>query len=257
MDNTTKQTSTENTTQHSSTGKNGNPLILIGIVLLIALVAGGAYYLGVSNSKSNSYQTIKQNGYATPTTEPNGISITPPGNSQSSNMVIFNLNGGAPNLKYFISQISAPNNYYATDDNMIDSYATQGGMAPPRVILMKNYQVTGSSLSGQSDYYSAIRQSKNDCIVIWSTDGFSSIDDWNNTVTSLKGNLTEHQEISVGTRKAQMYKMLKSEGDIYVALLQIGNKDNISYYFHTCNANNKSDFINVVQSIKFRDDIHF
>lgn len=184
----------------------------------------------------------------TPEIEKSKTIISPTINSNNSEIVRFNLNGGAPNLKYFISQIRAPSDYFATDDNMIDSYLSQGGMVPPRIILMKDHQVSGNN------YYSEIHQSKNDCIVIWSTNGFNEIDDWNNNVTTFKGTLTENQTIKVGTRKAQIYKMVKNDGDIFVALLQIGNSDNTTYFFHTCNINNRSDFINVIQSIKFRDD---
>lgn len=219
-----------------------NPLLCIGVILLMIGVAGIFYYLGGHNAKIATKNETAVPGAMTPTPSP-----TP-------SATIFNLNGGDPSLKYFISQITAPGDYFATDDNMLESYLSQGGMAPPRLILMKNYQVAAGAMEDQSNYDAIFHQLKNDCIAIWSTNGFTSIDDWNSNITQFKGPLSENQNIAVGKRTAHMAMMSTSQGNIYVAFLSIGNKDNTSYYFNTCNTNNKSDFVQVIQSIKFRND---
>lgn len=230
-------------------------LVILGVAALSAL--GTYYYLlpQLQNQKINSYplqqsdqSTIQQNIMQKGSSRTSNIT----GNqtTNSTNKVVINLNSGIDSLTYFKGQISAPNDYFATDDNMIEPYNTQGGMAPPRLILMKGYQVTADN------YWNNIHQSKNDCIVINSTNGENSINDWNSLVGfGFKEILTENEKISVGVRSAQIYTLNKKDGDIYVGFLSIGNKDNTSYYFHSCNANNKTDFINVIQSIKFRDDI--
>jgi len=220
-----------------------NPLLCIGVIMLMIGVAGIFYYVGMQRGKG----TIKNE-----TPEPAVITQT---SAPTSSAAIFNLNGGDPSLKYFISQITAPGDYFATDDNMLESYLSQGGMAPPRLILMKNYQVSAGAMEDQSNYDAIFHQLKNDCIAIWSTNGFTSIEDWNSNITQFKGPLSENQNIAVGKRTAHMAMMSTSQGNIYVAFLSIGNKDNTSYYFNTCNTDNKSDFVQVIQSIKFRDDV--
>lgn len=152
------------------------------------------------------------------------------------------------NLEYFVSQVTAPSSYYATDDNMLTAYDSQGGMAPPRLILSKGQQII-------DNYYQKITEElKNDCIVIWSTRSFESVDDWNKSVTQFEGNLLNPEQISVGSRQASVYTLHMTSKDIYVGYLPIGNKENTSYYFHTCNTNNKSDFESVIKSIKFLSD---
>ncbi len=162
---------------------------------------------------------------------------------------IFNLHGN-PESEYSTFQITSPIDYFATDDEMLTSYDTQGGRAPPRIILVKGYQVSGR------DYLSEIRQSRNDCIVIWSTNGFDSVDDWNQNL-GFKGILNEIEQIAVGTRQVKLYKMKKNDGEIFEAFLSIGNEKKRTYFFHTCNKNNQLDFIEVIQSIKFRDDLPY
>lgn len=153
-------------------------------------------------------------------------------------------------LPYFTSQIQAPRTYFATPDTMIESYLSQGGMAPPRLILMKGYQVSGKD----TEYLSAIKNPTHDCIVIWSTNGLNTIADWNQIIPNTQGIVSQSQEIIIGNRKAQIHMIQKNEGNILVGLLNIGNSDKTSYFFHTCNVHNKQDFTDIIRSIKFRDD---
>ena len=41
-----------------------------------------------------------------------------------------------------------------------------------------------------------------------------------------------------------------------VGFLPIGDKDSTTYFFNSCNTNNKEDFLNVMRSIKFRGDLN-
>jgi hypothetical protein len=249
----TNQLSADIISKKPSVVRRTSLLYILGIILLMVLIGISAYYLGSHSNKLIPYQQeLKTVDKVTTSVQ---TPITTSSKSPKSHIAVYNLNGGAPDLTFFRSQISTSSDYFATVDTMMDSYKTQGGMAPPRIILMKGYQVNESDQGGNINYFSSIHQTQNDCIVIWSTDGFDSIEGWNNDVVDLKGILTDHQELSIGSRKVQLYKMTRKEGDIYVALLQIGNKRETSYYFHTCNTNNKSDFISVIQSIKFRDDV--
>ncbi len=161
---------------------------------------------------------------------------------------MINLQAGSSDLPYYTAQLKVPAGYYATDDDMLTSYKSQGGMAPPRLILMKNYQVRADA------FMEAIQRPDDDCVVVWSTQGFDGIDDWME-LTGLKGPLTQQQFLPTNERKAVSYRMSKTGGDIYVGFLPINNAQDTTYFFHTCNTENKSDFISVIQSLKFRDDL--
>lgn len=171
-----------------------------------------------------------------------------------------NLSRENDTLAYWGAQVMAPDNYFATDDIMLSNYDSQGGMAPPRVILMKNHQILNDKTT---NYYEQLAKSqKDDCISIWTTmsmgkDPRNALDAWNADITQLKGQLVDKENIEIGNRTAQIYKMIRKEGDVYVGLLQIGDKGDTSYYFKTCNVNNKTDFVNVIKSLKLRADINF
>ncbi len=156
-----------------------------------------------------------------------------------------------PQSEYFRAQIQVPSDYYATDDQMLDAYDSQGGMAPPRIILMKGYQI----LPNENYYTKVTDNPTNECIAIWSTLGFGSIDDWNQSITQFAGKLTDQVAIQVGQRQADMFLMTKASGNVYIAYLPIKGPGGLSYYFNTCNTKNKTDFINVIKSIKFRGDL--
>jgi hypothetical protein len=158
-----------------------------------------------------------------------------------------------PSLTFFRSQITIPDGYFVTDDNMLVSYASQGGMAPPRVILMKGYQ-----LLDEEKYYDAITKNPGDeCIAVWTTQGFSKIEDWNSSITQYNGKLTNKETITVGKRNAEMYTLQRKEGNVYVGFLQVGDKDDTTYYFNTCNDKNKQDYKSVIASLKLRGDVNF
>lgn len=203
--------------------QKGISLIIAVILLAVILIGGGAYYFKQQQAKKSP-------------TVMNTISLS-----------------SGPN-NYFRAQLIAPSDYFATDDSMIEDYSSQGGMAPPRLILMKNHQVFSNSY-----YRNITTNASNECIIIFSTMSMGShaLDAWNTNITQFNGQLTDKEVLAIGGRNAQIYKMVRKEGNIYVGLLEIGDKNDTSYYFHTCNTNNKTDFINVIKSMKFRGDIKF
>lgn len=208
-------------------------MMLFLAVIFIGLTIG-AYQLGAKNIN------LKETG-----------GIVSNSKSKTSNNINFSSWGDEERLKYFRGQITAPSDYFATSDNMVTYYGSQGGMAPPRIILTKNYQTLPKNLSD----YSYMDFGDNECILIWSTDGFSSINNWVSDIGRADGSLVNKGTIAVGDRNAVLYQTSKGGKDKYVAYLPIGNKDGTSYFFETCNLNNKIDFENVIKSIKFRPDL--
>ena len=103
-----------------------NLVFVLVIILVIALI-------GNKVSKSPN-----PNSYLTPKSATKSINMYPLGDNQPD---------------YFGFNITAPYSYFATSDEMLVSFDSQGGMAPPRLILMKGYQVMG-----EYDYQQQILQ---------------------------------------------------------------------------------------------------
>lgn len=181
-------------------------------------------------------------------------------NSSTSNIINLQSFSDNPDLVNFSAQVDAPSFYYVTDDDMITFYGSQGGMAPPRLILNKNFQF----LDTENYYKFVTTPSTNDCINIWSTGSISDIESWigllglnGSNADSSKIHLSEKESFNVGKRTADIYKLTEEKGEILVGFIKIGDKFSTSYFFNSCNTNNKTDLINLIKSIKFRGDLKF
>ncbi len=153
---------------------------------------------------------------------------------------------------YFAFKIIAPKEYLATTDQMLSSYLTQGGMAPPRLVLNKNHQIMGTD---NGDFIGKVwSYNANDCISIWTTGGLSSIEQWLDLPSLEIGELSGKETIKSGTRNVDLYNLKLKNGNIFVAFMPIKNNFSTSYFFRTCNQNNKEDLVNVIKSLKLRID---
>ena len=172
-----------------------------------------------------------------------------------SNQETIKVNMSAVPNEYFGAQVTSPGDYFVSTDSMLTAYNTQGGIAPPRIILMKGYQVTNSET-----YYKEVTDNpKHECIAVWATGGFSSIDDWSSSILQLpEGDVSENTTVKVGDREATVRKKTVDGKAIYEAYVQVSTADGgVSYYLNTCNAENKEDFLNVLKSLKIRADLSF
>ncbi len=174
--------------------------------------------------------------------------------SSISNKINFFSPGDEKRLAYFKGQITASSEYLVSSDDMVTYYGTQGGMAPPRLILTKSYQALP-----KKDYtdYSYMDFGDNDCILVWSTNGFSTIEEWGETTESFDGGLENKEPVNINSRIADVYRTTNKGKGKYVAYLPIGNTDGTSYFFETCNLNNRNDLENIIKSIKFMPDLNY
>jgi len=153
---------------------------------------------------------------------------------------------------YFAFKINAPKDYFATTDQMLTSYLTMGGMAPPRLVLSKNSQLLGDD---SGNYLNKVwNYNSNDCMSIWTTGGLSSIEEWLDLPSLEIGELSNKESIKSGSRNIDIYKLKVKSGNVYVAFMPIKNDFSTSYFFRTCNENNKEDLVNVIKSLKLRID---
>ena len=125
----------------------------------------------------------------------------------------------------------------------------QCGQAPPRLIFTVGKQPLDSSLSdnGYVDYSKTL-DGKQDCIAIWTTLGFSSFEDWRNnalngkTVQVLNTREEKHGKYTFSVEDVMTGSIKRTE-----ALLKL--PQNVSYYIHTCNMNNKGDLQFILDSL--------
>lgn len=172
-----------------------------------------------------------------------------------------------PNLTF---QIKYPSTYFATSDEMLMSYDSQGGLAPPRLLLTKGVQPLGTNTEGFIDYRNVL---KNDsCIMVWSTEGYTTFDDWEYLVYPLEipldlGGIESKRNdvnvISTLSKKIGKFEVLIREvkdatyPQRMEALVKIPeDKKDTSYFFHTCNTSNKEDLNTVLQNFDVRGNLN-
>lgn len=217
--------------------------IFLGVFLICAALTG-SYFIGKrSNSSQQNY------GGVSPTVIPTAPPQTVPASSQQTSQLdtinIVNMAAlplaNRPDAEFFGYQIKYPSKYVVTTDEMITSYNSQGGQAPPRMILTVGKQPLGSSSStdGSVDY-SKVLNGQQDCVAIWTTLSFSSLNDWRNNVSTgqkvqvLNSKEEKHGKYAFFVEDVMIGSVKKTE-----ALLKL--PQNVTYYIHTCNMNNKSD----------------
>lgn len=209
-------------------------ILLICILLLMSVGIGIGYTLGTS------------------LTNPTGTSQISLSAEKKLHYVNFQGSGSEDYFKYQTGQVAVPGDYFATSDYMLVSYKSQGGMAPPVLTLTK-----GSQILTSDDSQYVYDDLPNDCILIWSTNGYTDMESWGNDLQRYDGKLINPESLAVETRTATMYETTNQGKGKYVAFLPLENKDHTSYYFETCNKQNKADFINVIKSLKLRADAKF
>ena len=183
---------------------------------------------------------------------PNKVT-TSSGPKEGSNEINNTFSSGDARIDdYFAFKITAPKEYLATTDQMLSSYLTQGGMAPPRLVLNKNQQIAGTD---NGDFINKVwNYNANDCVSIWTTGGLGSIQECLDLSSLEIGELSNKEITKAGKRDVDLYSLKLKNGNIYVAYMPIKNNFSTSYFFRTCNQNNKEDLVNIIKSLKIRID---
>lgn len=241
MDQAQSQVSTQPTISSPSTSKT--LWIFVGIILA-CLALTSAYLLGkqTNNLQENS-ETVSPT--INPTLPTRATSDTNHQISKSNIINVVNMSAlqldNRPDATFFGFQIRYPSKYVVTTDEMITSYITQGGQAPPRMILTEGKQPLDSTLSNEGYIdYSKVLNGQQDCVAIWTTLGISSFNQWRDnvlygkTVQVLNTKEEKHGKYTFSVEDVMIGSIKRTE-----ALLRL--PQNVTYYFHTCNMNNRSD----------------
>jgi hypothetical protein len=134
---------------------------------------------------------------------------------------------------------------------MITRFDTQGGLAPPRLVF-----TVGAQLMGLHETVDDLLKAGNqDCIMIWSTRGFTSLADWEgSTLIPVVGSLSV---VSEGSQKLGSFtfdvREVAAQGraeHLFEAFVQLPG--DLSYYFNTCNASSHADLLTILQTFQVR-----
>lgn len=188
-------------------------------------------------------------------------------NEKSNKNVLHTVNIHSSDNPFLTFQVKFPSSYLVTSDDMVTYYKTQGGRAHPRLIFTKDTQPLKTSVNNYE--YLELLKSNVDCIMVYSTKGISTIDDWEKIVYPLRivenGILEEKQNtieiISVkdtyigsfnGTVREIKDSIYPQRFEAFVKM----PKDQVTYFFHTCTINNKDDFYTVLANFDVRGNLN-
>lgn len=241
--------STESTIPTSPKPKNW---VLIGVVVLLLVFGGSTIFLAYQNFQLrqkpfNEGRTITSSQIVT--VIPTQL-LTPTGAVEGGGLLTVNAYTSIDDKRrpYFIFQVKYPSKYFVTSDDMVTSYETQGGMAPPRLIFTKRNQPLGE-VSLQT-----LWNKEEDCILIWSTSGWSTIEDFQ-TKGSARAKTPQtvtKEEVPKNNFRFDK-RVVRYEGrssNNIEAFVQL--PETVSYYFQTCNMNSEKDLDVILQNFKVR-----
>ena len=222
-------------------------LLILPLCACVALLSGLAtYFLTKASNKASSAQQIISSQSLSP-------SIHEGPDSTGINIVKINglspLDISDPRDPYFSYQLSFGQRYTATSDEMLTDFRSQGGSAPPRLILSTGLQPLSTGTE-QVSPWQLVEDNGNDCIIVWSTSGFTSFDDWNNLqgksfqVVSEKPYTSKNHRFDLRTVKDETGK------EKFQALVKF--PEDITYLFTTCNTANQSDLETVLETFDVR-----
>lgn len=149
---------------------------------------------------------------------------------------------------YFTFQVKYPSEYLVTSDDMVTSYVSQGGMAPPRLIFTKDTQPLGEYT------YWDIWSSNGDCILVWSTSGWDSIEDFqtHGNASEPPQTISQEQVTISGNYQAdkRIVKYSDRQSNNLEAFVQL--PETVAYFFQTCNMNSEEDLEILLSNFKVR-----
>ena len=189
-------------------------------------------------------------GTETPTASPT-VSASPlPTGSPA--LLTVNGGGGASSLPpAWRFGIQYPARYLVTSDDMLTSYGSMGGSAPPRLSLTTGTQ----PVEGNVSIGDRLHVGDQDFITIWSTLGFHSVSEWERFGALGLGSSTV---VSSAMQHLGAFDFLVREvtfaggGSVhrFEAFLQL--PQDLSYYFLTCNAHSQTDLTTILASFRVR-----
>jgi len=185
------------------------------------------------------------------TATPTGSPSSPLSSASPSNTVLLTADSGpadpgtGPGWRF---QIRYPSTYTMTPDS---AFGTGGSVAPPRMSLTIGFQPVPPNPS--------YGQTQHDCILVWSTYRFSSISEWERSLSStappsVSPESTPRVVTETRQRVGSLDVLIREVADPsssthrFEAFVELGGPNNLSYFFNSCNDHSRQDFTTVVES---------
>jgi hypothetical protein len=230
--------------------------LLIALLLASCSSPGGSStpMTTAEQSPAGASQPAAPSGTSTPTATPGTSQSLVASPSPGADAVLLTVNAGGGGLgslpPAWSFQVQYPARYLVTDDWMITSFQSQGGLAPPRLVFTTGSQLMGLRVT-VDDLITARDQ---DCIMIWSTGGFASVGDWeNSSLVPVIGALAVVSERSekLGAFTFVIREVAPQGGaHLLEAFVQLPN--DLSYFFNTCTVDTRTDLLTILQTFQVR-----
>lgn len=190
------------------------PNLILAIVLMIAGFAIGYLKYG-SGTKSGIFKRISD-----------------------SNTYVVNSHfvNGEKSGEYMTFKVEYPSKYVATSSEMVTPYISQGGGASPNLIFSTN------QISNIDDFQKILKSGET-CVVIQSTIGWTTFEDWSNSswLASTSVEILGTSTKKIGKFSVHTRKIINNDNGLEAldALIQL--PEDVGYYFRSCNLESAKD----------------
>lgn len=138
---------------------------------------------------------------------------------------------------YLTFQVKYNSKYIVTSDDMLTAFDTQGGSAEPRLVFSLNKQYMDGSTDLGNNY-----------IKIWSTTGYTSIDDWIESSYSVASS----DEINRGDFVIKKYEVKYEDSDSNNMVAFVSLPEDVTYFFECGSGVSEKDFNEILNSFEVR-----
>lgn len=225
----------------------GNTALILPLGILVGLILGayGGFYFA-------NTRPLATNANPSPSV-PSAV-VSTPGKILIANHTS-SVNPDAD--KYMSFKFNYPDKYVVTNDDLLSYFKSQGGSAPPVMMLTTNGQPLALDDEQNQRYLDTpgeVLKSGKDCILIWQTMGFKSFQEWEEfggKSFEMETESSIHRGIySVKKRLAKD----KESGEKQVQAIMNMPKD-VGYFFQTCNTNSEKDLDLILRTFEIRGDL--
>lgn len=143
--------------------------------------------------------------------------------------------------KYLAFQVKYSSKYFVTSDDMLTAYDSQGGSAMPRLVFTTGEQYLDIN-SDLGNHY----------IEIWSTIGYSTLDDWIINSNRSSYDIVSEDEMDRGDFVIEKYvvKYVDSNSNNMVAFISL--PEDVTYFFECGSGVSEENFDEILNSFELR-----
>jgi hypothetical protein len=145
-------------------------------------------------------------------------------------------------------RIKFPARYVATTGDMVTPYDTQGGLAPPLLILSLGAQPLADERRWQD-----VLRGTGDCVMVWGTNGFDTLADWHRHVYGNVAGLAFDAQRPERQQRVGAWDVVLQEvmiGGVVRAAALVRLPGTFRFYVHSCNEQSGRDVLTVIENLE-------